>query len=338
MEGIDRRRLAGAVAFAAATLAAGTLGFRELLHEPWHAALYRTIVTASLTGLDSTPKGLGAESLTVALVLAGVAIFGYLAAQIADAIARGALSGAWKDKRRRKMIDELNDHVIVCGYGRVGRRAAEELRTAGMQFVVLEFDERALAFARERGDLWVEGNGADDDDLDRAGIDRARGILVASDSDADNLYITLSARSRRPGLIIISRASTEDAERKLRLAGADRVVTPYASAGRVMANLLIKPEVTAFVNELTSSRSPGFSIDEVVVRPDCSAVGRTIEQLEAEETGATVVAIRSPDGPFRTRPAKSTVLRVGDVIVVAGAPDELAALETLFASRQSLAG
>jgi voltage-gated potassium channel len=338
MDGIDHRRLAGAVAFALAALVGGTIGFRAFLHEPWHAALYRTIMTASLTGLDSTPKGPAAETLTIILVLAGVAIFGYLAAQIADAIARGALSGAWKDSRRRKMIDELQDHVIVCGYGRVGRRAGEELRTAGHPFVVLDFDERALEFAQEHGDLWVEGNGSEDDDLERAGIDRARGILVASDSDADNLYITLSAKTRRPGLIVISRASSEAAERKLRLAGADRVVTPYASAGRVMANLLLKPEVTAFVSEVTSSRSPGFSIDEVVVQGGCAAVGRTIGELEANRTGATVVAIRSDGEAFRTRPAKETKLLVGDVVVVAGAPDELAAIEALFATRQSRAG
>ena len=177
-----------------------------------------------------------------------MAIFGYFAAQIFDSIAHKVLGGAWKEKKRRKMIDELRDHIIVCGYGRVGRRAAEELRHSGVPYVVLDFSAEAMASAEEIGDLFVEGSGAEDEDLVRAGIDRARGILIASDDDGDNMYITLSAKSRRPDLTVIARASTEEAERKLRLAGADRVVTPYATAGRVMAQLMVKPQVASFLN------------------------------------------------------------------------------------------
>src|SRR5205085_11947507 len=114
----------------AVVFAGGTAGFMAILDESWHDALYRAIVTASLTGLDTTPKGTGAELLTVALVLAGVAIFGYLAAQVFDSIARGVLGGAWREKKRRAMIERLHDHIIVCGYGRVGRRAAAEFRAS----------------------------------------------------------------------------------------------------------------------------------------------------------------------------------------------------------------
>src|SRR5439155_11510641 len=134
-------------------------------------------------------------------------------------------------------------------------------------------------------------NGANDEDLLRAGIERARGLLVASDDDADNLYITLSAKSRRPDLTVIARASSEDAERKLRLAGADRVVTPYTTAGRVMANLMIKPHVTSFVHAMTSSDDPGLSWEEIEVTPRCGAVGRTIGELGVfSQTGASIVA------------------------------------------------
>ena len=181
------------------------------------------------------------------------------------------------------MIDELRDHIIVCGYGRVGRRAAEELRHAGVPYVVLDFSEEAMTSAEAIGDLFIEGSGAEDDDLVRAGIDRARGILVASDDDGDNMYITLSAKSRRPGLTVIARASTEEAERKLRLAGADRVVTPYATAGRVMAQLMIKPQVASFLNSLTSSDQPGMSFEEIEVKSTCGAVGLTIGELDVAE-------------------------------------------------------
>lgn len=339
MDGFDRRRALIVVAAVLVVFAGGTAGFMAILHEPWHDALYRTVVTASLTGLDSRPRGIGAEALTVGVVLAGVAIFGYLAAQLFDSIAHGILGGAWREKRRRKMIDELRDHIIVCGYGRVGRRAAEELRLAGAPYVVLDYSEEAIAEAEARGDLFVVGNGAQDEDLERAGIDRARGMLVASDDDGDNLYITLSAKARCPDLTVIARASSEEAERKLRLAGADRVVTPYTTAGRVMANLMTKPHVTSFVNVLTSAAEPNLSFEEIEVTPTCDAAGRSIGDLDvARRTGAYIVALRRVDGMLELRPSKETLVEAGDVIVGIGSPEEISKLEQMFAPREAVAG
>ena len=316
----------------------GAAGFMATLHESWHSALYRTIVTASLTGLDTTPRGLGAEALTIAVVLSGVAIFGYFAAQVFDSIAHKVLGGAWKEKKRRKMIDELRDHIIVCGYGRVGRRAAEELRHSGVPYLVLDFSSEAMASAEEIGDLFVEGSGAEDEDLVRAGIDRARGILIASDDDGDNMYITLSAKSRRPDLTVIARASTEEAERKLRLAGADRVVTPYATAGRVMAQLMVKPQVASFLNSLTSNDQPGMSFEEIEVKATCGAVGLTIGELDvAERTGANIVAVHKHGGQLEVRPTKDTLLEEADVIVGVGSPDEIRKLERMFEPREVVA-
>jgi len=320
-----------------AVFVGGTVGFMAILGESWHSALYRTIVTASLTGLDSTPHGLPAELLTIVVVLSGVAIFGYFAAQIFDSIAHNVLGGAWREKKRRKMIDDLHDHIIVCGYGRVGRRAVEELRQSGSSYVVLDFSEEAIASAQANGDPFVAGSGAEDDDLDRAGIDRARGILVASDDDGDNMYITLSAKSRRPGLTVIARASTEEAERKLRLAGADRVVTPYATAGRVMAQLMLKPQVTSFLNTMTSADQPGMSFEEIEVRSTCDAVGQTIGELNvAERTGAHIVAVRKATGGLEVRPTDDTLLEVSDVIVGIGSPEEIHKLELLFEPRDAV--
>src|SRR3954468_4546069 len=256
MDGFSRRDVWLIVGAVATLFTIGTLGFMWSLGESWHQALYRTIVSASLTGLDSTPRGPAAELLTILIVLSGVSIFVYFAAQIFDSVAQSVLGGGWKEKRRRKMIDRLRDHIIVCGYGRVGRRAGDELREAGVPYVVLDFSEDALAHAREHGDPYVEGSGTEDEDLVNAGIDRARGIIIASDDDGDNLYITLSVKSRRPEVTVIARGSNEEAERKLKLAGADRVVTPYTTAGRVMAQLMIRPQVTSFVNAMTSSKTP----------------------------------------------------------------------------------
>jgi len=316
----------------------GTIGFMSILGESWHEALYRTIVSASLTGLDTTPHGLAAESLTIVIVLAGVAIFGYLAAQVFDSIAHGVLAGAWKEKKRRKMIDELRDHIIVCGYGRVGRRAAEELSLGGAPYVVLDFSEEALDFAREHNELVVEGNATEDEDLLRAGLDRARGVLVASDDDADNLYIVLSVKSRRPDVTVVARASSEAAERKLRLAGADRVVTPYTTAGRAMANLMIKPQVSAFLHDLTRAGAGDYSFEEIEVQATCGAVGQTIGELNVSTyTGANIVAIRKRSGGLETRPSKESLLEEGDVIVGVGSGAEIRKLEKMFEPREALA-
>jgi len=334
VQAFNRRQLALIAGSVVALLVIGTVGFRWALGETWFDAFYRTVVSASLTGLDTTPHTTSGELLTVAVVLSGVAVFGYFAAQIVDAVTHGVLRGVWRENKKRKMLAEIRDHIIVCGYGRVGRRAAEEFRAGGVPYVVLDFGEEALAFAEENGDLWVDGNGADDGDLARAGIDRARGLLVAADDDADNMYIVLSAKARRPDLVVIARASSEEAERKLKLAGADRVVTPYTTAGRVMANLMTKPQVTALVSTLTSSDTTNLSFEEIEVQQSCGAVGSTIGELEVgRKTGAYIVAVRKLDGHLKLRPSKETVLGEGDVIVGIGSPDEIGRLEQLFEPR-----
>jgi voltage-gated potassium channel len=333
-DGFSRRDIAILLTSMVGLFVLGTLAFMWTLGETWHAALYRTIVSASLTGLDSTPHGLKAEAVTILVVLSGVAIFGYFAAQLFDELAHGVLGGGWKNRRRTRMIDRLRDHIIICGYGRVGRRAVEEFRGSSIPYVILDHSEDALAAAQEHGDLFLQGNGANDDDLTRAGIEHARGLLVASDDDADNLYITLSAKSRRPDMTVIARASSDDAERKLRLAGADRVVTPYTTAGRVMANLMVKPQVTAFVNVLTSARDQALSFEEIEVKSTCGAVGLTIGQLNvAKRTGAYIVAIRKRGGELEMRPSKETLMEVGDIIVGIGSPEEIGALERMFEPR-----
>ncbi|MGH2996030.1 MAG: potassium channel family protein, partial [Gaiellaceae bacterium] len=259
------RRLFSALAAVIGVLAIGTFGFRQLLDVGWEDALYRAVVTSSLTGLDSRPEGTAAEVLTVVLVLAGVAIYGYVASIIVEAITRGVLSGAWTEKRRRRAIQQLRDHFIICGYGRVGRRVAVEFRTAAVDYVVVDFSAEALEAAEEHGDLFIQGRATEDEHLTAAGLAHARGLVASSDSNTDNLYIALSARAARPDLLIVARASDEDAARKLRLAGADRVIQPYASAGREMAKLVLKPQVAAFLDVVAATGGPDFLFEEIEV-------------------------------------------------------------------------
>ena len=326
------RRIEWLLLAVAATLGAGTVGFRLTLHEPWPQSFYRAIITATLTGLDTVPSSNGARWLSIAMILAGLTIIAYAGAVIVEAIAGGVLTGAVAERRRERTIERLNDHFIICGYGRVGRRVAEEFRAAGVQYVVLDFRPESIDAAKEHGDLFIEGDATKDEDLQHAGLDRAKGLVAASDSDADNLYIVLSARSTRPDLQIVARGADEDAAKKLKLAGADRVVLPYATAGRTMANLVLKPQVTAFLDAVTTATGPDLHMAEIVVHRTCLQAGKTIRDIRVRnETGALIIALRKQDGSFDTTPEPDVTIDPGDVIVGIGTTDELQALEDLFA-------
>ncbi|HKC77252.1 MAG TPA: potassium channel protein [Gaiellaceae bacterium] len=333
------RQVARLLAAIVATLVGGTIGFRETLHESWFQSFYRGVVTVTLTGLDSVPSSDGARVVSLILVAVGLTIIGYAGAVIVEAIAGGVFSGALAERRRERTIEALHDHFIICGYGRVGRRVGEEFQAAGVPYLVLDFHEDAIEAAQEDGALLVEGDATKDENLHRAGLERAQGLVAASDSDADNLYVVLSARTARPDLTIVARASDADAERKLALAGADRVVLPYTTAARVIANLVLKPQVTAFLDVVTTATGPDLQLAEIEVRQTCAAAGQTIRELRIRhETGAIVVALRKPDGSFDTTPEPDTPIEIGDVLIGVGSPDEIRALEDLFAAREALAG
>jgi voltage-gated potassium channel len=205
---------------------------------------------------------------------------------------------------------------------------------SGQSFVVLDFSADAIAHAKEHDVLFLEGRGSEDEDLSRAGIDRAKGLLASADSDAENLYITLSARARCPELTIVARASDAEAERKLALAGADRVVQPYSSAGTEMAKLALKPQVAAFLELVSSHSGPDLRFEEIEVRADCPQAGSTIRELAIRRvTGAVVIALRKPDGRFEITPNPDERIEIGDVVIAIGTEPELQALEEIFSTR-----
>jgi voltage-gated potassium channel len=319
-------------------LAAGTVAFRFALDQSLFEAFYRATITISLTGVDTRPRGVDGEIVTIALILAGMAIYGYLASAIVELIAHGVFTGTLAERRRRRTIQRLRDHYIICGYGRVGRRIGAEFREAGIDFVVLDFNPESLEVARERGVPYVEGSGTKDEDLAQAGLAYARGLVASSDSDVDNLYITVSARAERPDLLIVARASTEDAATKLLRAGADRAVQPYATAGQEMAKLVLKPQVAAFLDIVSSHGGPDLRFEEIEVHSSCEAAGRTIQDVHVrKKTGALIIGLRKRDGTFDTTPDPDAVLEIGDVLIAVGTADELSALEELFAPREAVA-
>jgi voltage-gated potassium channel len=330
---VTLRQVLIAVASFAALLIAGTIGFALIADESPFDALYRTVITVYTAGLVSAPETTAAKAFTIVLVVWGVAVFLYVFGLIIELTVSGTVSGAWELRRRLRRVDELSEHVIICGYGRVGRRAAREFREVGVPFVVLDFGEDAIEHARARGDLYIEGSGTSDEDLERAGIASARGLMASSDSDVDNLYITLSARAKRPELYLVARASTTDAAEKLRLAGADRVVQPYTAAGLHMANLVLKPQVVEFLDIASTAGGPmpELRFEEIVVDPTCSACDHSIGELRIQDrTGALVIALRKADGSFDVTPDAHAILEAGDVLIGVGTTEEIARLEALF--------
>jgi voltage-gated potassium channel len=328
-----RRFVYAQIAFVA-VLAVGTVGFQAILAEGWVSSLYRAVVTTTLTGLDTQPPGPGAKLFTILLLLGGVAIFLYLAGAIVDLIAHGAITEAYSERRLRLTIENLHGHAIICGFGRVGRRVAAEFEAIGKPYVVLDHNPDALDVARELGALVVQGDGTSDDDLRRAGIERASALVASADSDESNLFITLSARALCPELTIVARASVDGTARKLKLAGADQVIQPYTTAGLHMANVVLKPQVAAFLDMATTAGGevPDLRFEEIVVSPSCEPCGHSIRDVHVRaETGALIVAIRKHDGTFDVTPKADAVLEAGDVVIGVGTSEEMAKLEQLFA-------
>jgi voltage-gated potassium channel len=320
-------------------LGSGTLAFAFVLGENALEAFYRATVTISLTGIDTKPPGVGGEIVTIVLILAGMAIYGYLASALVELIAHGVLTGAVAERRRRRMIEQTSDHYIICGYGRVGQEVGSEFRDANVPFVVLDFNPEVLELVRADGIAYVDGSGTKDEDLDQAGLDRAIGLIASSDSDVDNLYITVSARAERSDLLIVARASNEDAAAKMLRAGADRVVQPYASAGQEMATLMLKPQVSAFLDIVSRHGGPDLRFEELEITRDCPQAGKTIRETRVRhETGALIVALKKADGSFDTTPDPDAELDLGDVLIAVGTAQELQALEELFAASEAVAG
>jgi voltage-gated potassium channel len=328
-----------AVAAFFAALVTGWIVFWLALDGGALDSLYRSTVTISLTGIDTRPGSTGGEIATIVLILAGMAIYAYLAGVLFELIARGTVTSAWAERRRRRTIERFRDHYIICGYGRVGRRVADEFREAGVDYVVLDISAEVIEEARRSGELGVIGSGTEDGDLEEAGIAHARGLVISSDSDVDNLYITLTARTERPDLLIVSRASTEQAAAKLQRAGADRVILPYTAAGQELAKLVLRPQVAAFLDVVTSAGGPDLRLEEIEVTATSGQTGKTIRDLHIRRvTGALVIAVRRRDGSFQTTPSPDTALATGDILIAVGTADELHALEELFHPQEAVAG
>jgi voltage-gated potassium channel len=230
-----------------------------------------------------------------------------------------------------RQIDAMRDHVIVCGWGRVGRAIGEELTAAHADMVIVDRDAARVDDTEIPS---VIGDATEDQVLERAGLARARALVAALDGDAGNLFVTLSARSLRPDLFIVARARVEETEEKLRRAGADRVVNPQSIGGARIAAFILQPHVTEFLDVVMHERGLEFRLEEVLVPRESPIAGMSIRDAHVRDrTGALVLALRDREGNFNTNPSPETRIEVDHVLIAIGTPGELEELERLVEPR-----
>jgi voltage-gated potassium channel len=302
----------------------GTLGFMAV--EGWTPiqAFYTAVLVVSTLGFsDLRPSDSRGQLLTIGLIGAGVGTLYYLVGVLAQAIIEDQLD--WRKKRAMEdRVAHLKDHFIVCGFGRVGQQTCQQLSQENCVFVVIDNEEARIARIESVGYLYVRGDASDDAVLQRAGIKRAQALLTAVQTDAGNVYITLSARALNPNLFIVARAATSEAEHKLTIAGANRVISPYILGGRSMAGHALRPAVMDFLDVLVHSDDLEMWLEEVKIGPSSALAGMQLGDAQLRDTvGITVLAVRRAGGHMLINPRGDVVLEIGDTLIALGARSDL---------------
>lgn len=317
------RRLAQLGVLIGLLLVGGTVGFMVTEDTSVGRGFVWTLDTIATVGSIPDPEEPAAQALKVVLIVLGVGTLFYALVTVTEFFVAGHLGELLSERRTQRMIKSLSDHHVICGFGRVGRQVARDLRIAGHEFVVIDSNPDNREVAETVGAPFIVGQPSDDEVMRQAGIERARAVLACVDSDAENIFVTLTARELHPEITIVARASVEDSEKKLLRAGADRVISPYKTSGTEMARLALYPQVTGVVDV-----APEYRMEEIVVSVKCAGAGQSVEEVRGS---AMVVALRRADGAVEPQPAPDAVLEPGDVLVAMGTDAAMDRLEGLFA-------
>jgi voltage-gated potassium channel len=312
-------------------LVGGTVGYR--LIEGWTLpdALYMTVITITTVGfLEVHPLSAAGRLFTMGLALCGVFSAFYAAAEFIRAVVTGEIRDALGRQRMESRLEKLRGHLVICGFGRMGRLVAEEFSSAGLDFVVIDREAKVLEGFALPGGISLVGEATADDVLRRAGVERARALVTAAASDADNLFITLSARLISEKLFIVARAEGEAADLKLRKAGANRVVSPYNIGGHRVAQAVLRPNAMDFIELATRSEHLELQIEEIVVGGGSPLSGCTVKASPIRsELGIIIVAIKKPSAKMAFNPSGDSLLETGDVLITLGHRQQLDRLESM---------
>ncbi len=324
-----RRRLTYIAIALLAVIAFGTIGYR-IIQDEWSLldCIYMTITTLSTVGFREI-DGLSdtGRIFTMVLIVGGVGVMLYSLGAIVQYLIEGQITNMWGIRRMKDNVAKLRDHIIICGYGQVGREVALTLKSEGVPFVVIDQNQEAITKAAGEGQLYVQGNATRDDILNEAGIQRARGLVAAVGSDADNIFIALSARGLRSDFLIVARAFAEESESKLKRAGADRVILPLRLGGRRLAMIALHPLVIDFVETTMHSRERDFVLEDMSIASGSPLAGITMKQGQEISGGAAILAVKKKGGVLLANPPQETMLEAGDEVVVMGTRQQLSSFE-----------
>ncbi len=300
-------------------LVVGTAGFELIEGYPPFDAFYMTLTTITTVGYQELrPLSHAGRVFNSFLILFGVSAMFVAVGAMTQTIIELELQDRYGNRRTKRMIDTLHDHFIVCGFGRVGRNASIEFQRAGAPFLVIDRNEQRVANAAAAGMVALVADATQDDSLRRAGVLRAKGLIAALPSDAENLFIILSAKALNPRLTVVTRASEEEAGEKLRRAGADTVLTPYAMAGLQLADVLLRPQVVEFLDFARSNIGPNITMEQVRVGSNPRYINKTVGQLSASgKFGVIVLALRKGD-QTTFNPSPDIEIAAGDFLILMG--------------------
>jgi voltage-gated potassium channel len=303
----------------------GALGYMVLEGWSFLDALYMAVTTMTTVGFREVHElDLPGRIWTMLMALSAIGVIFGTVGVVAENVMADVASGRRKAKRMKRMIDQLSGHFVVCGYGRVGSMVARELVEDGRKVVVIDIREESLQRAEDDGYLVIHGDGSTEEVLRAAGVERARGLVSAIDSDAQNVYVTLTARSLNPHLFIVGRAGAENVISKLIQAGADRAVSPYTMAGRRIVNLSLRPGVIEFIDAALTPGGVAFSMEEVAAQAGGPLAGRTIGELRRQ--GILTLAMLHAPGDYEPNPPDERLVGDGEHLIVSGASDVLDSL------------
>ena len=313
-----RRRLILGGALLVSLVVFGTAGYMAVERWSFVDALYMTVITATTVGFGEVhPLSQNGKLFTIVLIVFGVGTIGYALTNLVSFVVEGQLAAAVGGRFMRGRIERLQAHFIVCGFGRVGEGVARELSERQVPFLVVDDNPEAIGRATQLGYLVVEGDATVDATLGAAGIERARGLVAAASSDANNTYITLSAKALNRALFITARVVAPENEIKLRQAGADRVISPYLLAGRHMALAAIQPSAVNLLDTTMPARAGGAILAELEVTPESRLPGLTLGNA-CHDAGLTVLGLLRPNGTLLPNPSADTLLAAGDRLIVFG--------------------
>jgi voltage-gated potassium channel len=323
------KRLVAPVFLLLIFIAVGTIGFQVIEQKSFVHALYMTFSTLSTEGFsDARPISDPGKLFAIFLIVCGVTTMIYTLGQIGEIIMEGQLVGFRRRKRMEKQIASLKDHYIICGFGRVGHQAAEAFREEGIPYVVIDSKPETEQELEPQGVPFIVGDINSDENLEKAGVRRAKGLIAAADSDASNVFVTITAKVLNPNIIVIARASLAESRNILKKAGANQVVSPYIISGRRMAALATRPVSVEFLDTFIHGGDIDLEVEEFDVDNNSNLIGKSLKELDIRgKTGATVLAIKRKSGKFDLQPSGVTSVLEGDVMIALGTDEQLKLLE-----------